>query len=275
MTDRRLEHAAAHWCLQHTGPKLGTPAICDLAEKLGLQIDLAPQADWPLIYERGLKVSSVMADMGDFKPYQAGFANPAQWDYVAPRLTAMINAAADQGIKRVLVFTGYKTPGISRQQAFANVVDGFTRHVLGLAEQRDVILCLEMLNSIEADEQMQGHPLYLADRTTEALVTVMNLKSKHFKLAFDVYHQAVMGEDSLAKVEQCKGHIGLVHTAGFRLSDNRCELHAENQTIQYRPIMDAIVASGYNGPVCHEFIYRLPDHEASLTAAIALCEAAV
>lgn len=270
---RRFQHAVAHWCLKYTA-NLDDSAICDVAEKLNLQVDLAPMESWSAISSRGLKMSSVMADMGEGKkPYQLGFSNPAEWDFVEQRLEATINAAADQGIDRVLVFSGYKTPGVARKQAFQNVVNGFSRKTLRTAEERKVVLCFETLNSICADDAMEGHPLYLCDRTTEALQVVNALKSPYFLLATDFYHQAVMGEDSIAKVEQLQGKHGIVHTAQFG-APNRCELGNVGGRIDYPVIMKALATSGYAGRVVHEFKYSEgADYEANLSEAIRLCEA--
>lgn len=269
---RRFQHAVAHWCLKHTAG-LDDQAICDVAEKLDLQVDLAPQESLDTIIGRGLTVSSVMADMGkDKKPYEPGFANPAEWDFVEGRLQTTIEAAAEKGITHVLVFSGYKTPGISRKNALQNVVNGFSRKTIPLAGKHGIVLCFETLNTVCADADMEGHPLYVCDRTTEALQVVNAINSPNFLLATDFYHQAIMGEDSLAKVGQLKGKHGIVHTAQFG-TPNRCELNHPNGRIDYPAIMTALASSGYNGRVVHEFKYYDPtNYASSLEAAIALCE---
>jgi sugar phosphate isomerase/epimerase len=270
-TTPRLPQSAAYWCLKQAD--LETEEICGLALKLDLQIDLPPMKRWAQIQKRGITISSVMVDMEDEKPYAPGYVDPAQWDFMDARLTTTIKYAADAGIKRMLVFSGYKVPGIHRDQAIKNVIKGFKRRVVKFAERAGIILCLEMLNTIGADETMEGHPLYLLDCTADTIAVVDGIASPNFMLAADLYHQAMMGQPSLTLASKHASRTGIVHTAGFQphYNRNRCPLDAEGQKIDFPSIINELVEAGYTGSVCHEFLYRKSDPLHSLQAAIKLC----
>lgn len=60
---------------------------------------------------------------------------------------------------------------------------------------------------------------------------------------------------------------GQIHTAGDR---GRCELD-DQQEIQYRPIMQALVDLGYDGYVGHEYL-PTRDPLVSLKEAVTLCD---
>ena len=72
----------------------------------------------------------------------------------------------------VICFTGYsardvthlKGEQISKEEGAMNCVEGLKK-VVGHAEQKNVTLCMEMLNSREDSHPMKGHPGYQGDHT--------------------------------------------------------------------------------------------------------------
>src|SRR5439155_14196124 len=128
-------------------------------------------------------------------------------------------------------------------QGARNCVAGYKK-VVGYAEEKKVTLCLEMLNS-KVKEEMKGHPGYQGDHTDYCMEIIKKVGSPWLKLLFDVYHVQIMDGDVISRLRQYAAYIGHVHTAG---NPGRCELDGR-QEINYKPIMQALVAARYQGYV--------------------------
>ena len=124
------------------------------------------------------------------------------------------------------------------------------KEVIGLAEQRGVNLCLEMLSTRDDTDPMKGHPGYQGNHLDYCLDIVRRVGSPRMKLLFDIYHVQVMDGDVIRRLHQCQEWIGHVHTAG---NPGRGELD-EHQEINYPAVMRALVDIGYRGFVGQEFI---------------------
>jgi hydroxypyruvate isomerase len=69
---------------------------------------------------------------------------------------------------------------------------------------------------------------------------------------YDIYHMQIMEGDILRTIEREHLWFGHYHTAG---NPGRAEIDAR-QELNYRPIFQAIAATGYRGYIGHEFIPR-------------------
>jgi hydroxypyruvate isomerase len=87
------------------------------------------------------------------------------------------------------------------------------------------------------------------------------------KLLYDVYHMQIMEGDVIATIRDSIEYIGHVHTGGV---PGRHELD-ETQELNYPAIMRALLESGYNGYVGHEFV-PTRDPLTSLDEAVRLCD---
>ena len=114
---------------------------------------------------------------------------------------------------------------------------------------------------------MKGHPGYQGDHTDYCIDIIKKVASPRMKILFDIYHVQIMDGDIISRIRQYKDYIGHYHTAG---NPGRNELD-DKQEINYRPIMEEIVKTGYRGYVGHEFI-PTRDPLKSLTQAVALCD---
>jgi hypothetical protein len=92
--------------------------------------------------------------------------------------------------------------------------------------------------------------------------------SPHFKLLFDIYHVAIMNGDIIRRIREYKDVIGHYHTAG---NPGRGELD-NTQEINYPPILEAILETGYTGFVAQEFIPTWDDPLMSLRHAAEVCD---
>ena len=87
------------------------------------------------------------------------------------------------------------------------------------------------------------------------------------KVLFDIFHIQIMQGDVIARIREFHEFIAHYHTAGV---PGRHEID-DTQELNYPAIMRAIVETGYEGYVAHEFI-PLGDPVESLREAVALCD---
>jgi hydroxypyruvate isomerase len=110
------------------------------------------------------------------------------------------------------------------------------------------------------------HPDYQCDRTAWGVELCRRVASPRFRLLYDIYHSAVMGEDVFAMIREHHAWFAHYHTAGV---PGRHEIDG-TQSLDYPAIMRAIQATGFNGFVAQEFL-PVRDPLTSLREAVALC----
>jgi hydroxypyruvate isomerase len=259
----RIKQSIVHWCFE---PHWQIDEFIKHAKDLGCtSIELVPPQYFPKLKEAGLTNAIGQIDMSPDPPFVKGFNNPKNWDRVIKATTDAIDACSEYGYKNVICFTGY-ADGVSPEQGADNCVEGYKK-VLGHAEKKGVVLCLEMLNSRVADHPMKGHPGYQGDHTDYCIDIIKRVGSPNLKLLFDFYHVQIMDGDIITRLRQHKDYIGHIHTAGV---PGRCELDAK-QEISYPALMNALLEIGYEGHVGHEFI-PTRDPLQGLREAVTLCD---
>ncbi len=223
-------------------------------------IELIPADKWATLKKHGLSCA-ISSSHG----FVQGFNNPKHWDKCIDTLTKRIDECAAGGVPSVISFTGMREPEIPDDVGAKNCVEGFKK-IVGHAEKNNVTICLEMLNS-RYDKNMVGHPGYQGDHTDYCIDIIKRVGSERLKLLFDIYHVQIMDGDVITRLRQHKQYIGHIHTAG---NPGRGELDMK-QEINYPPIMEALVETGYKGYVGHEY---MPTREvvAGLNEAIGLCD---
>jgi hydroxypyruvate isomerase len=262
ITNGRIRQSLVHWCYEKYWD---FEAMIQVAKQLGCtSIELCDPKYFPLLKKHGLECAIGQINMNPDPPFAKGFNNPEYHDRVIKATKEAIDACAEFGYKNVICFTGF-ADGIPNDVGARNCVDGFKK-VVGYAESKGVVLCLEMLNSRDA-VAMKGHPGYQGDHTDYCVDIINRVGSPSLKLLFDVYHVQIMDGDIIRRIHQLKDTIGHVHTAG---NPGRGELD-DKQEIAYKPIMEALVAIGYKGYVGQEFI-PTRDPLAGLRQAVKLCD---
>jgi len=235
----RIRQSVALWCYTTAPWNWDLEKTCRVARKLGCEsVELAEPDQWPVIRKHGLKQC-------------AGF-----------------------GVPNVIAFTGFKwrdaedpaSGEIPLAEGAGHTVKAL-KELARHAEQHNVTICLEMLNTRDDSDPMKGHPGYQGDDLDYCAEIVRRVGSPNVKLLFDVYHVQVMNGDLIRRIRQYAGLIGHVHAAG---NPGRGELD-ENQEINYRGVMQALLAVGYTGYVGQEFI-PTRDPEQSLAEAVAVCD---
>jgi len=252
-----INHSVVHWCFG----SLPVETLCEQATRMGLKsIELIAPEHWPTLARFGL-TCAIASSHG----FAKGWNHRENWDFCRETISAAITAGAEFGCRRVITFSGM-LDGIDPDEGVRNTIDGL-KSVVGLAERSGVTLCLEILNT-RVDESMKGHPGYQCDTAEWAIAVCDAVGSEHLKILYDIYHQQIMQGDVIARIRQYRDYIGHYHTAGV---PGRRELD-DRQEINYPAVMRAIVESGYDGFVGHEFIPTWDDPLAALRHAIGVCD---
>jgi len=256
-----INHSIAHWCF---APHWELEKMCQVARTLGCKsIELVGPGDFATLKKHGL-VCALAPNGTPDPPFVKGLNNPKYHDMVITKTKDTIDACAAYNFPSVIAFTGFRED-IPDDVGAENCVTGLKK-IAGHAERKKVNLCLEVLNS-RVDVEMKGHPGYQGDHTDYCIEILKKVGSPRITLLFDIYHIQIMDGDVISRIRQYKDYIGHYHTAGC---PGRNEI-GDTQEINYRPIMQEIVKTGYNGYVGHEFI-PTRDPFASLKQAVSICD---
>ena len=253
----RIRQSLVYWCYKK---HWGVEKMCQVAKELGcVSIELIGPEHWPTLKRYGL-ICALAGSHG----FTKGMNDPRHWPMCFEKIREGIDACHDAGFPSVISFTGF-AGGIALEEGLKNCVKGY-KEIIGYAEKQKVNICLEMLNS-RVDEQMKGHPGYQGDHTDYCIEIIKQVGSERMKLLFDIYHVQIMDGDVISRIRQYKDTIGHYHTAG---NPGRAELD-DQQEINYKPIMEEIVRTGYKGYVGQEYIPTRGAY-AGLKEAVALCD---
>ncbi len=253
----RIKQSAVHWCFK----PMNVETLAAGAARIGLKsVELVAPADWPTLEKHRL-ICAISPSHGFVK----GFAHREEHEECIAALRKSIDATSDAKFPSVITFSGMRR-GLVEDEGLENMVAGLKK-IVGYAEQKDVTICLEMLNS-RVPIEMKGHPDYMCDKIEWAVEICRRIGSPRMKVLFDIYHVQIMEGDIISRIKQYHEYIGHYHTAGVP-GRNEIDL---SQELSYPAIMRAIVETGYTGYVGQEFIPRSADMLASLAQAAKLCD---
>ena len=270
----RLKLSVAQWCFEVIPAKWTVEKTCQVAKSLGCaSVELVSPKDYSLLKQYGLTCALGQIFTDPDPPFVKGFNNPAHWPKVMQATRLAIDAAAAFSVPNVIAFTGFsaqnpddpQSPRLSPEEGAKNCVAGL-KQIVGYAEQHQVTLCLEMLNTRDRTHPMKGHPGYQGDHLPYCLDIIKAVGSPRLKLLFDVYHVQIMGGDVIRNLRQYHEYVGHVHVAGV---PGRNEID-DTQEINYPGVMRALADLGYAGYVGLEFI-PTRDPEESLRQAVKIC----
>ncbi|TWU03755.1 Hydroxypyruvate isomerase [Neorhodopirellula pilleata] len=253
-----IRQSVMGWCFK----PMPTLTLAAHAKRIGLEaIEGIPATDYEAVRKLGLKISLVGSH-----GFAKGPLDPDNHAEVESKLRESIDLAVEHQAPAVITFTGMKTPGISDTAAFENCIRCWKR-VVPYAEQNNVRIVLEHLNSVDDTHPMKGHPGYWGDDIERCVDLIRAIDSPNFQLLFDIYHVQIMHGDVIRHLRRYAKFVGHYHTAG---NPGRGELDL-TQEINYPPIMRAIQETGYSGYVAQEFIPTSDDPAASLAQAFQVC----
>jgi hydroxypyruvate isomerase len=249
--NKRIRQSVMGWCFK----PMPVDELIDHCARIGIEaIEGIDAKAYPQAISRGLKISLVGSH---------GFAKgPTSIDNHAACIESL-KSGVDLAVKfqspSVITFTGMRVPGMLDSVADKNCLECW-KSVIEYAEKNKITLVLEHLNSRDDSHPMKGHPGYYGDNVDHCVDLVKKMDSPYFKLLFDIYHVQIMNGDVIRRIEKYHKLIGHYHTAGC---PGRAEMD-DTQEIQYAPILEAILKTGYQGFVAQEFIPTWNDSVKSL-----------
>jgi hydroxypyruvate isomerase len=244
----RILQSASRWCYRN----LTLDQLCEAGAKIGLVgIDLLGPKDFPTLKKHGL-VCTMSSGGGNLN-------DKSKHDEAVERLSEAIEANAEYGYRNVIAMAGNHN-GIPVDEGIKNAIAGLKR-VAGLAEKKNVTICIEYLNS------KVNHKGYAFDNMAWGVEVCTKVGSPNVKILYDIYHAQIMEGDIIRTIRTHKDLIGHYHTGG---NPGRNEID-ETQELYYPAIMRAIVETGYQGYVAHEFVPKRDPLE-SLAQAVEICD---
>ena len=234
---RTLKQSVARWTYGSTP----LDELCAHAKAIGLVgIDLLHPEEWAVPAKHGIICTMSFCPTS----MQIGrgmnrLENPdpfvKDWADLLPRI-------ADAGIANMVVFSGNRD-GQDEATGIANCVAGF-RRLAPLAEKAGVTLCMEYLNS------KVDHADYAFDRMNYGLEVCKQVGSPRVKILYDIYHAQIMEGDVIRTLRDHIEHIGHFHTGGV---PGRNDID-DTQELYYPAICRAILDTGFDGFLAHEFL---------------------
>jgi hydroxypyruvate isomerase len=246
-----IKQSICRWCFSD----IPLETLAREAVRLGFKsIELLGAEEYKTIKPLGLTCAMVRcASIAD------GLNRPENHDKIEAELRANIEFAAAEKIPNVICMSGNRR-GMSDEEGQDHCTRGLHR-VLQLAEEKQVTICMEGLNS------KVDHQDYMYDKTAWGVALCQKVGSPRFKLLYDIYHMQIMEGDVIATIRAQKDYIGHYHTGGV---PGRHEID-ETQELNYPAIVKAILDTGYEGFLGQEFI---PAREpiASLAQGFRICD---
>ena len=217
---------------------------------------------YPMIRDLGLKIA-----LTGSHGFAKGPCDPANRDFCIAKIREGIDLAVKYEAPSVISFTGMRVKGLSDEQMTRNCIEVW-KAVIGYAEEKNISICMEMLNSRDSSHPMKGHPGYFGDDVERCVDMIKAVGSPRMKLLFDIYHVQIMNGDVIRRLRTHKDVIGHYHTAGV---PGRGELD-ETQELNYPAIVRAIVETGFQGFLAQEFIPTWEDRVKALRHAVRVCD---
>mgnify|MGYP005809709103 CR=1 FL=1 len=212
--------------------------MCRTAAELGFQgFDLIRPAEFPTLKKYGLKPTMVPngATIAD------GIIRKDLHDKLEAGMREGLAAAAEAGAPNIITLSGERK-GMNDWEGLDNAVT-FLNKVKGMAEDKGVTICLELLNS------KVNHKDYMCDHTAWGVEVCKRVNSPRVKLLFDIYHMQIMEGDIMRTIRNNFPYLGHFHTAG---NPGRHEFD-DTQELNYRPIALLLAELNYEGYIGHEY----------------------
>jgi hydroxypyruvate isomerase len=254
-TKGRLKQSVSRWPYS----KIPLPEFAKACKAMGLAaIDLLQPEDWDTVRQYGL-VSSMgyPTKRDDF--LSNGFNNRASHAMLIGELEKAIPLAAKHGVPNVIAMFGNRK-GISDAEGIAACSEGLKK-IAPLAEENNVTICVELLNS------KVDHKDYQGDHTAFGVEVMKNVASSRVKLLYDIYHMQIMEGDVIRTIRDNIAYLGHFHTGGV---PGRHELDG-TQELNWNAVAKAIADTGFKGFIAHEFV-PTRDPLTSLREAVATCD---
>ena len=248
-----IQQSVCKWCY----PKLSVEELVRESAKMGIVgIDLIRPPDWDTAFKYGIR--PVMGYVASGNPPD-GINNKANHSKFEEACRKNIDLAANAGVPNLICFSGNRR-GMTDEEGLENCYI-FLKKVTPQAEDKDIMICMEPLNS------KVDHPDYQCDRTRWGVELVKRVNSPRFRLLHDIYHMQIMEGDVIRTIRDNIQYIAHFHTGGV---PGRNEIDS-TQELNYATVTRAIIETGFSGYMAHEFVPKR-DPMPSLREAVLLCD---
>jgi hydroxypyruvate isomerase len=246
-----IKQSICRWCYGNIPlEKLAAEAV-----RIGYKsIELLSIEDYKVVKPFGLTCAMIRC-----KSISDGLNRKENHDWIEKELETHIEFAAAEGLPNVICMAGNRKK-MSDEEGLKNCTAGLMR-VIGLAEKKNVTICMEGLNS------KVDHKDYMYDYTKWGVNLCKKVGSPRFKLLYDIYHMQIMEGDVIRNIKENKEYIAHFHTGGV---PGRNEID-DTQELNYPAIVKAILATGYTGYLGQEFIPKR-DPVQSLAQGFSICD---
>lgn len=249
-----INHSVCRWCYGD----IPLDDLCVAVKRIGFSaIDLVGPSDWPILQRHG--IYSSMCNGAEIS-LTKGWNHVEYHPTLIKNYTEHIDLVAKAGYKNLICFSGNRE-GMDDETGMQNCITGL-KQVLGLAEQKGVIVLMELLNS------KINHKDQMCDNSKWGVELVKRIGSENFKLLYDIYHMQIDEGDVIRTITDNHQYFAHYHTGGV---PGRHEID-ETQELYYPAIMRGIAATGYKGYVAQEFVPARADKLKSLEEGIAICD---
>jgi hydroxypyruvate isomerase len=199
----------------------------------------------------GLECACIVGNRS-VNPRGMGLCDPVERDGFLAEIRASAEAAKRFETTGLVVLSGFKVPGRSREEQRASIVEGLKRAHDVVSPHR-ITLLLEVINTLAPVEPLNphgdNHNNYYLDRTSEAFDILRQVGSPYVKLLYDIYHVQIM-EGNL--IETIRNNIRDI--AHFHVGDVPGRQEPGTGEIHYGNVFKAIRATGFKDFVAMEYV---------------------
>jgi hydroxypyruvate isomerase len=207
----------------------------------------------------GLECACIVGNRS-VNPKGMGLCDPRERAGFLEELRASTEAAKRFETTRVVILSGFKIPGMSREAQRASIVEGLKRGH-DVVAPHGVTMIVEPINTLAPVEPLNphgdNHSAYFLDRASDAFGIVRDVGSPYVKILFDVYHVQIM-EGYL--IETIRKHIDDI--AHFHVGDVPGRHEPGTGEIHYGNVFRAIRKTGFSSFVAMEYV---PSKDSMLT----------
>jgi hydroxypyruvate isomerase len=185
-------------------------------------------------------------------PKGMGLCDPAERDGFLAEIRASVEAAKRFESSRLVVLSGFKVPGMTREQQHASIVEGLKR-AHDVVAPHGITMILEIINTLAAIEPLNprgdNHANYYLNHTAEAFQIAAEVGSPYLKILFDIYHVQIMDGNLIETIRKNIAQIG-----HFHIGDVPGRHEPGSGEIQYANVFKAIRETGYANFAGMEYI---------------------
>jgi len=189
-------------------------------------------------------------------PVGMGLCDPTERDGFLAEIRASYEAALRFETKRIVVLSGFRAPGMTREAQHDSIVEGLKR-AHDIVAPGGVTMLVEPINTLAKIEPLNpkgdNHSRYYLDKTAEAFAITDKVQSPFVKILFDIYHVQIMEGNLIVTIRENIHSIDHFHVGDVpgRHEPGTGEIHYEN-------VFRAIHETGFRGYVAMEYVPSKP-----------------